>query len=334
MSSIDNILNVGRRVDPIIRRHLFEGADPSFRPVLQHQIASGGKRVRAAMAIISCQASGGRVLDALYPAAAIELTHNYSLILDDIIDRGDIRRGLPTVRAEYSEAIALLAAMFYREALDRIIEKSRSPTEVRRTVRSAIKELIEGERLDILFEQAGRPGPYIEKLRFRSATIEDYLNMIRRKTAALIKAACEVGAIAAGSPPRITKALKLYGEKVGLAFQVIDDYLDIFGEETGKVRGKDLMEHKLGNAVILYALEELTDLRRDELLNLLKKEKLSGEDLDKGMGLISQTGAKERAYKLGQRLIHEGIAALRPLKETRAKKGLIALAEFIGERLY
>lgn len=334
MRRIDEILKIGRQVDAVIYKHLSEGASPLFQPILKHQLFTGGKRVRAALAILSCLASGGKTRNVLYPAATVEFTHNYSLILDDVIDHGELRRGLPTVRAKFSDAMALLAAMFYREVLDTLIERSKNPSQIRETIINTIKEIIEGERLDILFEQAGRTNPYILKHRFKQAAIDDYLIMIGKKTAALLEAACEVGCIASDSPPNVRRALKLYGRKVGLAFQVIDDYLDIFGERTGKIRGKDILEHKLGNAVILYTLEGLSLKRREPLLSLLRKDKLTPQDVEAGMRLISQTDAKEKTYRLGQKFINEGVKALRPLKETQAKRDLMSLAEFVGKRLY
>ncbi len=334
MKSIDRILAVGKKVDPLIYRFLPADADKTFQPVLRHQISSGGKRVRAALTVLSCQATGGKTRDALIPAAIVELTHNYSLILDDVIDRGDVRRGLPTVRAQYSDAMAILAAMFYREVLDRLIEASKNPVQVRKVTVSAIKALIDGERLDILMEQSGRTGAYIEKHRFTEVRIDDYLHMIGKKTAALIKAACELGCIASNCPPKMRGSMKSYGWKIGLAFQVIDDYLDIFGEETGKVQGKDIIEHKLGNAVIMYALEAMGEDEQRAFLSLLRKEALSQEDLGEGMRLIQQTDARERTFNMGQRLVSEGIEAVRGLADSWAKKDLTSLAEFIGERLY
>jgi geranylgeranyl diphosphate synthase type I len=334
LKSIDNILDIGKKVDPLIFKYLYDKTEPDFQKILKHQIASGGKRVRASLTILSSLAAGGTLNDALPPAAVIELTHNYSLILDDVIDRGDIRRGIPTVRAEFSDAMALLSAMFYREAIDNLIDISKYPNKIRQFTTVTIKELIEGERIDILLEQAGRPFPYINKYRITQLTIDEYLSMIWKKTAALIETACEIGCIVSNSPKKTRVCLKEYGNKIGIAFQVIDDYLDIFGKETGKPKGKDILEHKLGNAVIIFALQNLEGEHRKNLNDLLKKEKLNSGDLEKSLKLILQTDAKEQTFRMGQRFVKEGIKAIGDLKDSEAKDDLISIANFIGKRLY
>ena len=330
---LDEILSIGRMVDPIIDEYLVRGASDPFKPILLHQFEAGGKRVRAALAILSCEASGGSKDMGVNGAAVVELIHNYSLLVDDIIDRGDVRRGLPTTRALYSDAMALLAAMFYRESLEELAEACRNPGEVRRLMVSTIKELIEGERLDILMEQAGRGG-YLEESRLTEVTIRDYMDMIGKKTAALIKASCEIGCVEANAPKEVREALSNYGWSIGLAFQVVDDFLDIYGERTGKARGKDIQEHKLGNIVILYALETLPEEDGEKLLSIIRKENVSREDLAEAFKLIDRTDAKDRSRSLAYRLVEEGNEDLSKLPETSAKHSLLELADFIANRTY
>ncbi|MEM2122864.1 MAG: polyprenyl synthetase family protein, partial [Candidatus Bathyarchaeia archaeon] len=276
--SLDGILSIGRMVDPIINGYLVRGASDPFKPILLHQFEAGGKRIRAALAILSCEASGGSKDVGLNGAAVVELIHNYSLLVDDIIDKGEVRRGLPTTRALYSDVMALLAAMFYRESLEELADACRNPGEVRRIMSSTIKELIEGERLDILMEQAGRGG-YLEEKRLRRVSIEDYMDMIGKKTATLIRASCEIGCVEAGATESLRKALSSYGWSIGLAFQVVDDFLDIYGEETGKAKGKDIQEHKLGNIAVLYAMEALPGRLRERLLSILREDRVSEKNL-------------------------------------------------------
>ncbi|MBS7645070.1 MAG: polyprenyl synthetase family protein [Candidatus Bathyarchaeia archaeon] len=330
---LEDLLSIGRMVDPIIREYLARGASDPFKPILLHQFEAGGKRVRAALAILSCEASGGSRSTGLNGAALVELIHNYSLLVDDIIDKGDVRRGLPTTRALYSDAMALLAAMFYRESLEELAEACRNPREVRRIMVSTIKELIEGERLDILMEQAGRGG-YLEESRLRMVSVDDYMHMIGKKTAALIRASCEVGCVEAGAPEDLRSALSRYGWSIGLAFQVVDDFLDIYGEETGKARGKDIQEHKLGNIAVLYALEALPERLRGRLLSILGENTVSPEDLAEALELMDMTDARDRCRRLALRLVEEGKGNLSPLPETDAKHGLLELADFIADRTY
>src|SRR2546430_17717771 len=113
------------------------------------------------MVVLCCGAAGGRPERAIRPAAVVEMIHNYSLVMDDLIDRGEVRRGRSTVRVVLGDSVALLVAMFYREALDDLIQDCPSTDEVRRIAVNAMKEIIDGERLDLLFEQAGRGGPLL-----------------------------------------------------------------------------------------------------------------------------------------------------------------------------
>jgi len=329
MSIIGTLSRSGRDVDGVILQYLGRGASRDFLPVVLHQVEAGGKRVRSALSILSCEATGGDRAAALRPAAMIELIHNYSLIADDIIDRGEIRRGLPTVRAKYSDAMALLAAMHYREVLDEIANDCPRAGDMRKLMVETIKATIEGERLDILFEQAGRDEDYIVKHRCKTVSWDLYFEMIEKKTATLIRASCLAGCLAANATEEATDALAGYGRKIGLGFQVADDFLDIFGEKTGKEKGKDIIEHKLGNAV-----EELGDSKARDLLAILRSSKVNASKLKEAMELIDGTGAKTRTYRLAEKLVNEGKAKLEILPESSAKTALVQLADFIATRVY
>ncbi|MEM3654163.1 MAG: polyprenyl synthetase family protein, partial [Candidatus Bathyarchaeia archaeon] len=140
MTSFENLIEIGRKVDPIMIRYLEKSIDGDFIPIVKHQILAGGKRIRAALALISCEVLGGKIEDALLPAAAIELTHNYSLIIDDIIDKGEIRRGIQTVRAKYGDVLAILAGIFYREAIADIISDCKNSEKINKIIIETIKE--------------------------------------------------------------------------------------------------------------------------------------------------------------------------------------------------
>jgi len=334
MSIIGTLSRAGREVDGVILQYLGRSASRDFLPIVLHQVEAGGKRVRSALSMLSCEATGGDRAAALRPAAMIELIHNYSLVADDIIDRGEIRRGLPTVRAKYGDAMALLAAMHYREVLDEIANDCPRSDDMRKLMIETIEATIEGERLDILFEQAGRNEDYIVKHRCKSVSWDLYFGMIGKKTAALIRASCLAGSLAASASDDATDALAGYGWKIGLGFQVADDFLDIFGEETGKEKGKDIIEHKLGNAVIISALEELSNRKAKDLLAILRSSRVNASKLKEAMELIEGTSAKARTYRLAEKLVNEGKAKLEILPESSAKTELIQLADFIATRVY
>ena len=181
MNILDELKRIGSQIDPLIESFLVKGVSQEFQDVVLYQVKTGGKRVRPALTILSCEACGGNLEDALPVAAAIELIHEYSLIFDDIIDRGEVRRGKDTLRKKYGDVTAILAGLHYREVISDLISMSKHPLEVRKLLSQTIKDIIEGERLDILFEQAGREDPYILEHRRYNVSFEDYLKMIGLK---------------------------------------------------------------------------------------------------------------------------------------------------------
>lgn len=334
MDEFEEIIKIGRKVDPIMIHYLEKKIDEAFVPIVKHQILAGGKRIRAALTLISCKAVDGKVKDALLPAAAIELIHNYSLIMDDIIDKGEIRRGLQTVRAKYGDVLALLAGMFYREVIADIVEDCKHSKKINKLIIETIKETIDGERLDILFEQAGRSDRYIVEHRYTHVPLKLYYKMIGKKTATLIKSCCVAGGISANASKKDLRILSKFGWEIGLAFQIMDDFLDIYGERTGKQKGKDIIEHKLGNIVILYAIEEMNEKDKEEFLSILRSDTISDEKLKLALKLIDKTNAKNRTLNEAYRLVDSAKKKILRLKKSKAKDQLIKIADFIVKRAY
>src|SRR2546428_7221445 len=150
-SGLARFIRLGQQADPIILDALKHGAPSDFRPALSYHFEVAGKRMRAAMVVLSCGAAGGRVELAVKPAAVVEMIHNYSLVMDDLIDRGEVRRGRATVRVVMGDSVALLVAMFYREALDDLKQDCPATDEVRRIPVNARKEINDGEAPPPLF---------------------------------------------------------------------------------------------------------------------------------------------------------------------------------------
>jgi len=334
LKTIKTLRRMARLINPIMVQYLKKGADRNFVPIVNYQVKTGGKRVRAALTILCCQACKGRIKDALIPAAMIELIHNYSLIMDDIIDHGDLRRGLPTVRAKYGDPQALLAGMFHREIIGEMALDSSQPKEIHVLMVNAIKVTIEGERLDILCEQAGRYDQYMLKNRYQNMTPKLYFKIIKKKTTELIKAACLAGAISARATKIHRNAIANYGEKIGLAFQVIDDFLDVFGEKTGKQKGKDIIEHKMNNAVIVYALSDMSQKQRKRFMKILQTKRLTKDKIREAMSLLESTNTKVKVLQLANDLVADAKKRLKSLPESPAKNDLQELADFVAARLY
>ncbi len=327
--SLEQIIHLGRKVDPIILHALSRSSAPEFFPSLSYHFRMGGKRMRAAMVMLSCGAAGGRIEPSLKPAAAVEMAHNYSLVMDDIIDRGETRRGKPTVRVEFGDSTSLLVAMFYREVLDELIQESPRREVIRMIAVRAMKEIIDGERLDLQFEQAGRDEPFLVKRRIRRPDFQLYLNMIGKKTASLFQAAAEIGGHCAHANARVIEALGCFGWKSGLAFQVMDDVLDIYGEKTGKQEAKDILEHKLGNAAILMAMKYLPREEKSELENILRTTRVSNRQAARAKQLTTKTPAELACRQVAAEYVREAKKHFSKLGKSRY---LVSLSE-LGDRI-
>jgi geranylgeranyl diphosphate synthase, type I len=332
--ALAKIVNMGRKVDPIIFRALADAASPKFQSAVDYHFKTGGKRMRATLVLLACAASGGKIKDGMNPAALIEMIHNYSLVMDDLIDRGDFRRGKPTVRVKFGDSVALLIAMLYREALDDLAEKCIQPRKSRTIAVQAMKDIIEGERLDMLLEQAGRVDHYLRVNHIMNPSFSLYIEMIGKKTAALFKAASEIGAISARADSTKQKSLGEFGWKAGLAFQIMDDVLDICGQETGKQVGKDIIEHKLGNAVILTALQYLPRKEKSVILKTLRSDKVSQDMLKKARQLVMETPAERDCREIAERYLSQAKAHLSVLKSSVYKEGLAMLSESVVSRTF
>src|SRR5436309_6111617 len=204
---LTRIVKIGRKVYPIIFATLAQASSSKFQSPVTYHFRTGGKRMRATLVLLACAACGGSIEDGMNPAALVEMIHNYSLVMDDLIDRGVVRRGKPTVRVQFGDSIALLVAMLYREALDDLIGKCISPNKIRLVTVQSMKDIIEGERLDLLLEQAGREDPYLKSQRILNPSFSIYIEMIGKKTAALFKAASQIGASSARAKFTIVRSL-------------------------------------------------------------------------------------------------------------------------------
>ena len=190
---------------------------------LEHVVLAGGKRVRPAVTILACEAFEGDPEDAVDFAAGIEFVHNASLVIDDIIDRSAVRRGTPSAWAEFGYGPAIITS---DGLLGEAFALFSSEPRAMRIVAEAMVELGEGEATEL----AARP-----------TTEAEYMELARRKTGALFRAAAELGAVAGGATPDAVDSFGEYAERVGVAFQMRDDVLDATADadELGKPTGQD-----------------------------------------------------------------------------------------------
>lgn len=322
-------------VNPVIQELLESYVDKKFYNLIDYQAFTGGKRFRPGLTIICSKLLGGKIKDVLYPAAGLEILHNSTLIVDDIIDHSQLRRNKPTVWFKFGNSVAECMGIDYLVAAFEGANHSKKPALVSEIFAETLKTVINGEILDILFEQRGREEEaYIVKNRYHKVTKQKYFEMIGKKTASLAQSCCEVGAICAAGSNKQLKTLKDYGFNLGMAFQIRDDILDIFGNEEkfGKKIGKDIEERKLGNIVILSALAELSKLDKEKILKIIRKKEIKNKDIKEAIKLIKKTQACEKACGLAEEFSAKAKKQLKLLPQNKWNKALESLADFVIQR--
>ncbi len=238
-----------------------------YEPI-RYALAAGGKRMRPVIAMMACELFEGKAEDMLYPALGIELLHNFSLIHDDIMDQAPLRRGRETVCRRWNPNIAILSGdTLFAMAYDSIAKTHPSKlADVLHLFNRIAIQICEGQQMDMNFEQTG------------NVRIEDYIEMIRLKTAVFFGGCMQIGAMLANAQPDQAALMYLYGENLGIAFQLQDDILDVFGseEEFGKKPGGDIVANKK-TFLYLKALE-LSDKKTAEKLKQLYSDQPDNPD--------------------------------------------------------
>lgn len=335
---INSVLTkIAKIVDPVIEKLLNFYVDPKYRDIVKYQIFTGGKRLRPALAIVCCRLFGGKINDVLYPAAGCEILHNYSLILDDIVDEGPIRRNRITLWQKYGKAIAECISIDYVASAFEAANHSKYSKEISELYVNTAKTAVNGEILDLLFETKERKNePYLKKKKHHQINVKDYLKIVGMKTAVVFQACCEIGGICARANKEELENLRKFGFNLGIAGQIRDDILDIFGkrEKFGKEITHDIKEGKLGNIVIVYALEKIGQNEKENLLKIMKDGNLSENEIKRAVEIIEESGALKKAQKLAERFASKAKNFSKIFPENKWKKILLDLSDFMVERYY
>ncbi|QXJ21620.1 polyprenyl synthetase family protein [Actinomadura graeca] len=296
-------------VDPALR-HAVDGMPGTMRGIAAFHFGwrdergrpiagSGGKAVRPALTLLAAEAVGGTADAALPAAVAVELAHNFSLLHDDVMDGDLTRRHRPTAWTVFGRNAAILAGDALLAGAVEALAGGCAPAAGVRVLSRAVLDLVEGQCADVAFESRS------------DVTLDECLTMAARKTGALLGGACALGAVHGGADPARTARYRAFGERVGLAFQLVDDLLGIWGdpEVTGKPVHSDLRNRKKSLPVVA-ALASGTPAG-DELAALyLRDAPLTGDDPDRAAALIDAAGGRSWASARADILLTEALAEL------------------------
>lgn len=291
----------------------------------------GGKLLRPGLCLLSCESVGGDWRRALPAAAAVELMHNFTLIHDDIEDEDRERRGVATVWHVWGQPQAINAGdamhILSRLALFKIEQNGIAATNVLRAARlmdETCLKLCEGQYLDISYEERFDIG------------IDDYLEMIKAKTAELFACSLILGAIIGTDDERVIKGLNRFGESLGMAFQIQDDILGIWGEDskTGKSSASDIRKKKKTLPTI-YGIEQADADQRKEMLRVYSQANVSNEDVPVVLEILNYVNARKYAEDIAAKYYEIALDELEKIDIPHSSKDDIAsLAGSLIEREY
>jgi octaprenyl-diphosphate synthase len=309
----DQLNAVSRAMATIVASEL-----PLVGQVSAHLLAMRGKLFRPTLLLLASDVENNSEEKAITLAASLELIHLATLVHDDAVDHSALRRGMPTVNALFSHQISVIMGDFlYSTALTHLV--SLGDLEALQALTRASTEMTLGEMRQLAVTD---PLHFSER---------EYFDLIRSKTASLMRTACELGALSGAREH--CAALGDYGESLGMAFQITDDLLDYreVKETTGKPSGLDLREHKV-TLPLIYALREMSPASRSEVEKLFAVESASDDDIARVVRIVAESGGFEYARQRGEEFAERAEDALSNLPDTVARRSLSASISYVMER--
>lgn len=291
---------------------------------IAYTLASGGKRIRPTLALIACRLFGGKEEEVVPAALALEVFHNFTLLHDDVMDKAAVRRGRPTVHVKWDDNTAILSGdqmMIEAYKLLSQVREEKLP-QVLRVFNKMATEICEGQQYDVDFERRG------------DVSIDDYMMMIRLKTSVLLATALQIGAYIADATEAQQQALYDFGIHIGLAFQLQDDILDVYGDPAtfGKAIGGDILCNKK-TYMLLTALQRAEGETRQALQGWMADSSHSAaEKIAAVTDIYTRLGVREVCEQVMAEHTHEALRLLETLPQNEATEQLRALAEKLMKR--
>ena len=277
-----------------------------------------GKQIRPLFVFFSAELCGG-INDSTHRGAAlVELLHTATLVHDDVVDNSYERRGFFSINALWKNKIAVLVGDFLLSK-GLLLSLNNDDFHLLRIVSEAVKLMSEGELLQM------------EKARRMDINEEIYFDVIRQKTASLIASCCACGAASAGAPAELVERLRLFGEYVGMAFQIKDDLFDFGDDNVGKPRGIDIKEKKL-TLPLIYALNKSSSREKRQIINLIKNHNEEKEKVAEVIGFVKTKGGMEYANTVMIGYQEKAFELLKLFPESPSRNSLEQLVLFTTQR--
>lgn len=293
---------------------------PLIRKVGEYVLASGGKRIRPAMLLLSARLCGYRGDQAIPLASVVEFIHTATLLHDDVVDNASLRRGLASANTLWgNEASVLIGDFLFSKSFSLMV--AAGSLDILRVMSKATTVIAEGEVMQLLY--TGEVG----------LTEEQYIEVVRAKTAVLLSAACQSGAILGAVSREQEQALADFGMELGIAFQLMDDILDYTAseEEFGKSIGHDLDEGKL-TLPLIYTLRGCSVEEHDAVSRVIGSDEVTSEDFNLVSGLVKRYGGIEYTVEKARACIRNCEMFLSCFPDSDCKRALIELADYVVTR--
>ena len=291
---------------------------PLLEKITYYLVKRRGKQVRPMFVYLSAKVCGETNESSHVAASMVEILHTATLVHDDVVDEAYERRGMFSINALWKNKIAVLVGDYlFAKGLD--VSLANNDFEILRIMNVAVQEVIEGELLQS------------EKARRLDITEEVYYDIIKRKTASLIAAACGVGAASTTKNKAHIEQMKLFGEKIGIAFQIKDDLFDFGADDVGKPRGIDIKEKKM-TLPLIYALNNADKKTKKKIINTIKKHNEDSAKVAEVISYVNQSGGIEYATEAMYQYRKEAFDILHQFSESPARQALQDLVIFVTER--
>lgn len=301
-------------------KETFNTVTPVIGLVGKHLLMGGGKRIRPFLAIATSKLLGYSGEKASVLACGVESIHTASLLHDDVVDGANIRRGRPSAHSLWGDQIVILVGDYlYSNALKLV--NSLKNQKIMDAFTNATAKMSEGE----LIQLSKKRNPDISE--------EDYMTIIKGKTAILMSAVCMSGGIIGDAAQKEQDALAGFGLKVGLSFQITDDILDYMADENilGKSLGKDLEEGKI-TLPLIYLLKEASPQEAERIKSTIKSEKILKSDLAYILNLLNRYKSIEKSHEKARNILQEAKRELDIFKDTAEKSALLTISDYALNR--